>query len=155
MHRKTPLVNHLVAQSCPTLCDCSTLGLLSFTIFQSLLKLMLLIPLWWNSTMMPFNHLILCWPLLLLPSVWMVCGVSPNGAPPPWPPARGKLGRKEVLPHTRPQWPWSKHGLALAARGWWILRDEQSTHTFESKCGQKSWHDGRIKSYQVHHRSFL
>ena len=51
-----------VAQSCPTLCnpmDCSTPGLcVSITISQSLLKLM------------PSNHLILCRPLLLLPSIF-------------------------------------------------------------------------------------
>ena len=44
---------------------------------------------------------------------------------PPWPPARGNLGRKEVLPHTRPD----GHGrsrLTLAARGRWMLKDEQS-----------------------------
>ena len=37
---------------------------LSFTVSQSLLKLMSV------KSVMPFNHLILCWPLLLLPSVF-------------------------------------------------------------------------------------
>ena len=37
---------------------------LSFTISQSLLKLMFI------ESVMPFNHLILCCPLLLLPSVF-------------------------------------------------------------------------------------
>ena len=46
-----------VTKSCPTLCnpkDCSTPGVLSFTISQSLLKLMSV------KSVMPSNHLILC-----------------------------------------------------------------------------------------------
>ena len=56
-----------VAQSCPTLCDpmnCSTPGSPVLTISQSLLKLMFM------ELVMPSNHLILCHPLLLLPSVF-------------------------------------------------------------------------------------
>ena len=58
-----------VAQSCPTLCnarDCTTVGLpsLSITNSQSLLKLMSI------ESVMPSNHLILCHPLLLLPSIF-------------------------------------------------------------------------------------
>ena len=57
-----------VAQSCLTLCDsmvCSNARLpLSFTIFWSLLKLMSI------ELVMPFNHFILCHPLLLLPSIF-------------------------------------------------------------------------------------
>ena len=56
-----------VAQSCLILCslmDCSTPGLLSITNSQSLLKLMSI------ESVMPSNHLILCWPLLLLPSIF-------------------------------------------------------------------------------------
>ena len=56
-----------VAQTCPTLCipmDCRTPGFLSLTIFKSLLKLMSI------DSMMLFNHLILCCPLLLLPSIF-------------------------------------------------------------------------------------
>ena len=51
------------AKLCPTLCDPWTAALqasLSFTIFQSFLKLMSF------ESMMPSNHLILCRPLLLL-----------------------------------------------------------------------------------------
>ena len=44
--------------------DCSTPGFLSFTISQSLLKLMSI------ESVMPSNHLILCGPLLLLPSIF-------------------------------------------------------------------------------------
>ena len=57
----------LFTQSCPTLCnprDCSTPGFLSFTISQNLLRLMSI------ESVMPSNHLILCRPLLLLPSVF-------------------------------------------------------------------------------------
>ena len=53
-----------VAQSCPALCNpCNHHASLSFTISQSLLKLMSI------ESVMPSNHLILCRPLLLLPSI--------------------------------------------------------------------------------------
>ena len=62
-----------VAQSCPTLCDpldCSTPG---FPVpHQSLLKLMSL------ESVMPSNHLILCCPLLLLPSIFPSIRVFSN-----------------------------------------------------------------------------
>ena len=54
-----------VAESCPILydpVDCSTQAPVSFTISQSLLKLMSV------ESVMPSNRLILCCPLLLLPS---------------------------------------------------------------------------------------
>ena len=56
-----------VAQSCPTLCDPWTAAhqaSLSITNSQSLLKLMSI------ELVMPSNHLILCRPLLLLPSIF-------------------------------------------------------------------------------------
>ena len=56
-----------VVQLSLTLCnpmDCSRLGSLSFTISQSLLKLMSI------ESVMPSNHFILCRPLLLLPSTF-------------------------------------------------------------------------------------
>ena len=61
-----------VAQSCLTLCDpmdCSTPGLTSLSITNSrnLLKLMPI------ESVMPSNHLILCHPLLLLPSIFPNC----------------------------------------------------------------------------------
>ena len=56
-----------VTQSCPTLCNPWTSAhqaSLSITNFQSLLKLMSI------KSVMPSNHLILCHPLLLLPSIF-------------------------------------------------------------------------------------
>ena len=56
-----------VTKSCPTLCepvDCSTPDFLSFTISLSLLKITSI------ELMIPSNHLILCHPLLLLPSIF-------------------------------------------------------------------------------------
>ena len=61
-----------VTQSCPTLydsMDCSMPGLLSITNSWSLLKLMSI------ESVMPSNHLILCHPLFLLPSVFPIIGV--------------------------------------------------------------------------------
>ena len=55
-----------VTKSCPTLCDfmnCSTPGF-SVLISQSLLRLMCI------ALVMPSSHLILCHPLLLLPSLF-------------------------------------------------------------------------------------
>ena len=60
-----------VAQSCLTLCDpmdCSTPGF-PITNSQSLLRLMSI------ESVMPSNHLILCCPLLLLPSIFPRIGV--------------------------------------------------------------------------------
>ena len=56
-----------VSQSCPTLCDpmdCSMPGFLVPHCLRSLLKLLSI------ESEMPSNHLILCRPLLLLPSVF-------------------------------------------------------------------------------------
>ena len=64
-----------VTQSCPTLCDpmdCSLLGSLSITNSQSLLKLMSI------ESVMLSNHLILCCPLLLLPSIFPSIKVFSN-----------------------------------------------------------------------------
>ena len=52
--------------------DCSTPGFLSITNSQSLLKLIS------NESVMPPNHLILCHPLLLLPSVFPSISVFCN-----------------------------------------------------------------------------
>ena len=64
-----------VTKSCPALCnpmDCSTPGTLSFTVSQSLLKLMSI------ELVMPSNRLILCHPRLLLPSIFPNIGVFSN-----------------------------------------------------------------------------
>ena len=64
-----------VAQLCPPLCnptDFSTLGFPVFTIYASVLKLRYI------ELVMPFNHLILCHPLLLLPSIFPSIRVFPN-----------------------------------------------------------------------------
>ena len=56
-----------VTQLCPTLCDpmgCSTQASLSITNSQSSLRLMSI------ESVMPSNHLILCHPLLLPPSIF-------------------------------------------------------------------------------------
>ena len=55
------------AQSCPNLCDpmnCSTEAFLSITNSWSLPRLMSI------ESVMPYNHLIFCRPLLLLPSIF-------------------------------------------------------------------------------------
>ena len=65
----------LVAQSCPTLCNPRTAAhqaSLSITNSWSLLKLMSI------ESVMPFNHLILCRPLLLLPSIFPSSRVFSN-----------------------------------------------------------------------------
>ena len=62
-----PISFSSAAQLCPTLCDrmdCSTKLPLSITNSQSLLKLTSI------KSVMPSNHLILCHPLLLLPSIF-------------------------------------------------------------------------------------
>ena len=70
LHRKRDqlyIPNASVSQLCPTLCnpmDCSTPGFLVITNSWSLLKLMSI------KSVMPSNHLILCHPLLLLPSIF-------------------------------------------------------------------------------------
>ena len=71
-------------QSCLTLCDhmdCSTPGFLSITNSQSLLKVMPI------ELVMPSNHLILCCPLLLLPSIFPRIRVFSNESALPirWP----------------------------------------------------------------------
>ena len=56
-----------VTQPCPTLCDpmdCSKQYTVSITNSQSLLKLISI------ELVMPSNHLVLCLPLLLLPSIF-------------------------------------------------------------------------------------
>ena len=66
-----------VSQSCPTLCgpmDCTCQASLSFTISWSLLKLISF------ESVMPSNHLVLCRPLLLLPSITSIRVFSSESA---------------------------------------------------------------------------
>ena len=62
----------LVTKSCPTLWTVACQASLSFTISLGLLKLLSI------ELMIPSNHLILCCPLLLLPSVFPTTGVFSN-----------------------------------------------------------------------------
>ena len=65
MDRSIPFSS--VAQSCPTLCDlmdCSTPGLPVYHQLPELTQLMSI------ESVMPSNHLILCHPLLLPPSIF-------------------------------------------------------------------------------------
>ena len=74
----SPLLGHQfcsVTQSCPTLCDPMTVACqasLSITNTQSLLKFMSI------QSGMPSNHIILCHPLLLLPSIFPSMRVFSN-----------------------------------------------------------------------------
>ena len=64
-----------VAKRCLTLCDlkdCSTPGFPAFIFSWSLLRLMSV------ESVMPSNHLILCRPLLLLPSIFPIIRVFSN-----------------------------------------------------------------------------
>ena len=69
---------------------------LSFTIFQGLLKLMPI------ESMMPSNHLILCHPLLLLPSIFPSIGVfsSESALPIRWPGCIGTSASASVVPES-------------------------------------------------------
>ena len=60
-----------VAQSCPTLCDRMNYSTPSLSVHHQL-------PNSWPLTAMPSNHLILCRPLLLLPSIFPSIRVFSN-----------------------------------------------------------------------------
>ena len=62
---------HSVAKSCPPLCNPMNLSTPGFPITWSLFKLMFI------ESLMPSNHLILCCPLLLLPSIFPTSGSFP------------------------------------------------------------------------------
>ena len=61
-----------VAQLCPTLCDTMNCNMPGLPESQSLLKLMSI------ELVMPSNYLILCHPLLLLPSIFPSIRIFPN-----------------------------------------------------------------------------
>ena len=77
-HQGSPFVScccHSVTKSCPAFCNPMNFimpGFLSFTISQSLLKLLSI------ELVMPSNHLILCHPLLFLPSIFLSISVFSN-----------------------------------------------------------------------------
>ena len=62
----------LVAQSCLTLCDSMDCSMPGFPVHHQILKLMSI------KSVMPSNHLILCHPLLLLPSIFPSIRVFAN-----------------------------------------------------------------------------
>ena len=66
------LFSHSVTSDSATPWNAGRQASLFFTIFQSLLKLMSI------ELMMPSNHLILCRPLLLLPSIFPIIRAFPN-----------------------------------------------------------------------------
>ena len=120
-----------VAQSCPTLCnlmDCSRPGLpyLSITNSQSLLRLMSI------ESVLPSNHLILCHPLLLPPSVIPSIRVFSNESalrvrwPKYWPPASAS-----VLPMTIHDW------FPLGWTGWISLQCKGLSRVFSKTTVQK------------------
>ena len=72
---KKSVSTYSFAQSCPTLChpmDCSTPGLPVITNSRNPPKTMSI------ESVMPYNHLILCHPLLLLPSIFPSIRVFSN-----------------------------------------------------------------------------
>ena len=64
-----------VAQSCPTLCDSMDCSMSGLSVHHQLLILLKLMSI---ESVMPSNHLILCHPLLLLPSVFPSIRVFSN-----------------------------------------------------------------------------
>ena len=64
-----------VAQSCPTLCDPMDCSIPSFPVHHQSLSLLKLMSM---ESAMPSNHIILCHPLLLLPSIFPSIRVFSN-----------------------------------------------------------------------------
>ena len=64
-----------VTQSCPTLCDPMDCGTPGFLVHHQLLELLKLMSI---ELVMPSNHLILCCPLLFLPSIFPSIRVFSN-----------------------------------------------------------------------------
>ena len=63
------------SKSCPILCDPMDCSTPRFLVLHCLLHLLKLMP---TESVMPFNHLILCHPLLLLPSIFPSIRVFSN-----------------------------------------------------------------------------
>ena len=127
-----------VTQSCPTLCkpmDCSTPGFPVVTDSQSLLKLMSI------ESVMPSNHLILCRPLLLLPSVFPSIRVfsSESVLCIRWP-SIGVSASASVLPMNIQDW------FPLGLSGWISLQFKRLSKVF---CNTT------VKNHQFSALSFL
>ena len=91
-----------VAQSCPTLCDPVDCSMPGFPVHHQLLEFAQLMPI---KSVMPSKHLILCCPLLLLPSIFPSIRVFSN---------------ESVLCIRWPKY-WE---LQLQHLSWWIFRTD-------------------------------
>ena len=118
-----------VSQLCPTLCNpmhCSSQASLSITNSQSLLKLMSIKP------MMPSNHLILCHPLLLLPSIFLSVRIFSNRAVLHIKrPKHGSFSSTSVLPMNIQDW------FPLGLTGWISLQSKGLSRVFSNTTVQK------------------
>ena len=123
-----------VAQSCSTLCDpmdCSTPGLPVITNSQSFLKLMSI------ELVMPSNCLILCCPLLLLPSIFPSISVFSNESalrirwPKYWSFSFSISPSASVLPMNIQDW------FPLGWTGWISLQSKWLSRIFSSTTIQK------------------
>ena len=118
-----------VSQLCPTLCNpmhCSSQASLSITNSQSLLKLMSIKP------MMPSNHLILCHPLLLLPSIFLSVRIFSNRAVLHIRrPKHGSFSSTSVLPMNIQDW------FPLGLTGWISLQSKGLSRVFSNTTVQK------------------
>ena len=118
-----------VAQSCLILCDPWTeacLALLSITNSQSLLKVMCIV------SVMPSNHLILCPPLLLLPSIFPSIRVFSNESVLciRWQ-SIGVSASASVLPMNIQDW------FPLGLTGWISLQSKRLSRVFSNTTVQK------------------
>ena len=118
-----------VSQLCPTLCNpmhCSSQASLSITNSQSLLKLMSIKP------MMPSNHLILCHPLLLLPSIFLSVRIFSNRAVLHIKrPKHGSFSSTSVLPMNIQDW------FPLGLTGWISLQSKGLSRVFSNTTVHK------------------
>ena len=118
-----------VAQSCPTLCNpthCTRQASLSSTNSWSLLKLMSIM------SVTPSNHLILCRPLLLLPSIFPSIRVfsSESALHTKWPKC-GVSSSSSVLPMNIQDW------CLLGWTGWISLQSKGLSRVFSNTTAQK------------------
>ena len=116
-------------QSCPTLCNTMDYiahqASLSITNFQSLLKLMSI------ESVMPYNNLILCHPLLLPPSIYANKRVFSNESVLliKWP--KGVSASASVLPLNIQDW------FPLGQTGWISLQSKGLSRVFFNTTVQK------------------